>query len=656
MKLVITIFSCVFLTLQAVGQDYVTKKTASEKHLKIVNKAQDNLMKGDFEKANADFEKVLKQEPNFIDVYLYKADALKGLKRPEEAEDCYKKVIEMDPGYKPKVFYALAKLQERMERYGDAHKNYETFLTYPFRDSTFKEKIKRFSANAKFADHAVKNPKPFSPNNMGAAINTGNEEYWPSISIDGETFIFTRRLGDNEDFFQSNKKDGKWQPAFNIGAPINTPLNEGAQTISADGQTMAYTVCNRKGDYGKCDLYISKKTESGKWSIPENMGKPINSSYWESQPTLSADGKTILFTRGYSNHATDKNIFGSWIKEDGTWAKPVKMPPTINTPYADEAPFLHPDGQTIYFVSDGHPGMGKSDIFLSRKQPDGSWGQAENIGYPINSPKHELGVIVSFDGKTGYFSSAKKGGNGKLDIYEFELPKSARPAPVTYVKATVIDAATKERLTADLELMNLTTEKTHTKSKTSDNGEFIVSLPLNFDYSLNVSKTGYLFHSENFALKGIHSFDEPYLLEIELQRIPPKIIAAAEPSKPVVSNPVPVEAPKPIILKNVFFETASAELLPVSITELNQLRDLLNEHPAMNIQLNGHTDNVGSDSDNMTLSDNRAKSVREYLISQGIASYRLTSKGFGEHRPIDTNDTSEGRANNRRTEFVIISR
>lgn len=656
MRQALTIICSLFFVFQAVGQEYVTKKTASAKQLKIVNKAQDNLMKGAYEKANADFDKVLKQEPRFIDVYLYKADALRNLNRYEEAENSFKKVIEMDPGYKPKVFYALAKLQERMEKYGEAHKNYETYLTYPFKDKAFKEKIKRFSANAKFADHALKNPKPFTPKNMGSAINSDKEEYWPSISIDGQTFIFTRRTGNNEDFFQSNKKDGKWQPAFNIGPPINTSQNEGAQTISADGQTMAYTVCNRKGDYGKCDIYISRKTESGKWSMPENIGAPINSSKWESQPSLSADGKTILFTRGSANHSQDKDIYGSILKDDGTWIKPIKMPPAINTPYPDESPFLHPDGLTIYFVSEGHPGMGKSDIFLSRKQPDGSWSQAENLGYPINSKDHELGMIVNFEGTTGYFSSAKEGGNGKLDIYEFPLPKSVRPAPVTYVKATVIDAETKEPLTADLELMNLTTEKTHTKSKSNKNGEFIVSLPMQSDYSLNVSKTGYLFHSENFALKGIHSFDEPYLLEIELQKIPPKIIAASDPAKPAPTVSTPPPAPKPIILKNVFFETASAELLPVSITELNKLRDLLNEHSTMYIQLNGHTDNVGTDSDNMILSDNRAKSVREYLVGQGIGGHRMTAKGFGEHSPIDTNDTKEGRANNRRTEFLIISR
>jgi len=649
MRLAITVLSLLF-TFQASAQNYVTKKTASAKLLKVVSKAQDNLMRGEFAKANAGFDKVLSKEPRFIDIYLFKADALISLERPEEAEQSYKKVIEIDPDYKPKVFYALARLQERMGNYGEAHKNYETYLTYPFKEDLFKDKIKRFSANAKFAEHALKNPKPFKPRNMGAAVNTSNDEYWPSISIDGETFIFTRRIGNNEDFFQSNKKDGKWMPAINIGAPINTPLNEGAQTISADGQTMAYTVCNRQGDYGKCDLYISRKKENGKWSIPENMGKPINSSNWESQPSLSADGKTILFTRGSTNRSMDKDIYGSYLKEDGSWAKPIKMPSTINTPYPDESPFLHPDGQTIYFVSEGHPGMGKSDIFISRKQPDGAWSQAENIGYPINSPNHELGMMVSFDGKTGYYSSTKKGGKG-LDIFEFDLPQSARPAPVTYVKATVIDAISKEPLTADLELMNLTIEKTHTKSTTNSNGEFIVSLPLNSDYSMNVSKKGYLFHSENFALKGIYSFDEPYLLEIELQKIPIKVVATVEAPNPVISAPLP--APKPTILKNVFFETASAELLPVSITELNKLRDLLTENPSMNIQLSGHTDNVGSDADNLLLSQNRAKAVRQYLIKQGIGGHRMTAKGFGENNPIDTNETSEGRANNRRTEFFI---
>jgi len=184
MRLAITVLSLLF-TFQASAQNYVTKKTASAKLLKVVSKAQDNLMRGEFAKANAGFDKVLSKEPRFIDIYLFKADALISLERPEEAEQSYKKVIEIDPDYKPKVFYALARLQERMGNYGEAHKNYETYLTYPFKEDLFKDKIKRFSANAKFAEHALKNPKPFKPRNMGAAVNTSNDEYWPSISIDG---------------------------------------------------------------------------------------------------------------------------------------------------------------------------------------------------------------------------------------------------------------------------------------------------------------------------------------------------------------------------------------------------------------------------------------------------------------------------------------
>ncbi len=653
MRILLTFFVALSILSSGFGQGYVTKKTASSKLLKIVDKGTSYSVSNQPAKAIKEFEKALGMEPKFIDVYLYVADEYRATNQHEKAEASLYKAVEIDPDYQPKVFYVLGMMQFDKDKFEEAQQSFERYLTYPIRSPEFKVKVERHAANAKFAATAIKNPVPFDPKNMGAAVNTGNMEYWPSISVDGETFTFTREIGGNEDFYVSTKKEGVWQTAVNMGPPVNTPRNEGAQSISADGRTMVFTVCNREGDYGKCDIYISRKKDK-LWTSPENIGAPISSPAWESQPTLSADGKTILFCRGKDNRDKDKNIYGSYLKDDGTWIKPIKMGPSINTKFSEEAPFLHPDGQTLYFVSDGHPGMGKSDIFLSRKQSDGSWGQAENLGYPINTKESEFSMIVNFDGSTGYFSSGIAGGNGKLDIYEFELPATARPSLVTYVKATVFDGVTKERLVADIELVNLSTGKVHTKSLTNENGEFLVCLPMGNDYSLNVAKTEYLFHSENFGLKGVNSFEEPFLLEIGLQKIPPKIIASTQPGKPIPAT-VTVEKAKPIILKNVFFETASAELLDVSIAELNKLRDLLNEHPSMRIQLNGHTDNVGSDSDNMTLSVNRAKAVQDYLKKEGIMANRLTYKGFGENLPIATNETLEGRASNRRTEFVIIN-
>jgi len=304
------------------------------------------------------------------------------------------------------------------------------------------------------------------------------------------------------------------------------------------------------------------------------------------------------------------------------------------------------------------PGMGSADLFVVRKEEDGSWGEPKNLGFPINTKDSEGALIISLDGQTAYFATDRKYGTpgedvtfgdamrgSDTDIYKFELYPEVRPQPVTYVKANVFDIVTDEKLIAEVEFVDLSTGNIHVSSKTDSDGEFLVCLPMGKNYSLNVSKEKYLFHSENFSLEEINSLNEPYLLDIGLQPIP-------DPSA-TADNGLPKS--KPIILKNVFFETAKADLRPESITELNRLKKLLVENPKLQIQLNGHTDNVGTDEDNLQLSDARAKAVHDYLIAGGIAENRLKYKGYGESMPIDTNDTPQGRQNNRRTEFEIIN-
>jgi outer membrane protein OmpA-like peptidoglycan-associated protein len=257
------------------------------------------------------------------------------------------------------------------------------------------------------------------------------------------------------------------------------------------------------------------------------------------------------------------------------------------------------------------------------------------------------------DGKTAYFASDQKN-VGKLeqsafdsgrsvngtDIYSFELYPAIRPQPVTYVKAKVRDANTQQDLIAEVDFVDLATGQTHTKSLTNEKGEFLVVLPIGKDYALNVAQQKYLFHSENFALAESNSLTEPYLLNIDLIPIQEK-----------ENNDSLIAKAKTVILKNVFFATGSADLLDASLTELNRLKNLLVENPNLNIQINGHTDNVGSDSANQTLSTNRAQAVYRFLIENGIAASRLRFKGFGESQPIATNDTEAGRQENRRTEF-----
>ena len=310
-------------------------------------------------------------------------------------------------------------------------------------------------------------------------------------------------------------------------------------------------------------------------------------------------------------------------------------------------------------MSNGHPGMGGFDLYYSRKQSDGTWGKPVNLGYPINTEAEESTLVISLDGKTAYFASDRvltendtdqnrKKTTG-LDLYSFELYPEARPKPVTFVSGNITDSETKKPLVSRVEIIDMSTGEIHAAVNSDTDGFFLITLPTGKNYAFNVSKPAYVFHSEHFALEESKETNDPYNLEIELLAVPEVEVA-------VVTTEIPaadLEKFKPTVLRNVFFDTGSAELRPESFTELNKLKAFLNENQAIQIQVNGHTDNVGSDTNNLTLSDNRAKAVFNYLVENGIDSKRMTYKGYGETSPIETNDTDIGRQANRRTEFMV---
>jgi outer membrane protein OmpA-like peptidoglycan-associated protein len=368
------------------------------------------------------------------------------------------------------------------------------------------------------------------------------------------------------------------------------------------------------------------------------MGTTINTANWETQPSYSSDGKSIYFIRGASkmiNRKRAQYIYMSELGADGKWKEPVKLSDKINAPGArQESVFIHPDNQTLYFSSNGHPGMGGMDIYVSRRDKKGEWGDPVNLGYPINTSKDENSFTVSGDGKTVYFASDRQGGNGGLDLYSFELPEKDRPLPVSYMKGKVVNKETGKPVYAKFELIDIETGRTAVKSfSNKGNGEFLVCLPVNKNYALNVSADGYLFYSENFSFKDTTTFKNPLIKDVHLS---------------------PIKVGERVVLKNIFFETAKYDLKPESQVELNRLVDLLNKNPKMKIEISGHTDNVGTADYNQALSENRAKAVYDYLIAHNISSDSLTFKGYGATVPIDTNDTDEGKANNRRTEFKVV--
>lgn len=633
----------------AVSAQPVTQETASKKALKYLDEGVQRAMAKYFDKALESFNNAIQEEPNFVTAWLYLGDTYRNMKNDSMAVEAYAHAIDLDPDGDVWVYSKIAEAEGNSGLYTEALEHLNIFLSNPDVKGDPRIKANRLKTNFTFAADAVKHPVEFNPVNMGPSINSPYPEYFPSVSVDGSMMVITRRIPvnpnenvdpstlnfkDQEDFFISYLKDGEWTPAENMGAPVNTKLNEGAQNISADGRYLFYTSCdNIENGFGSCDLYYSLRFGQ-QWSIPENCGTIINTGDWESQPSVSADGRYLFFSSARPGGKGSYDIWMATMGEDGYWQEPENLGSEINTPYSEQCPFIHPDGTTLYFSSEGHPGMGSADLFYSKKDASGHWGKPVNLGYPINTKNREISLSVTADGKTAYFASDRGNAPGQLDIYSFELPPNVQADPVTWVRAIVTDEKTRLPLKANVQLVDLATGNIIATS-TSDpqNGEFLIVLPIGGDYAMYVQKEGYLFHSENFSLLTALP-DKPYIINVALQ---------------------PINAGEMITLKNIFFETASAELLNTSQNELNKVVDLMKKNPSMKIQVNGHTDNVGADADNMKLSVSRSLSVKNYLIEHGIDAGRITNKGFGETKPIDTNATDQGRANNRRTEIEILS-
>jgi len=506
-------------------------------------------------------------------------------------------------------------------------------------------KAKFLIASSEFSIKAIANPVDFKPENLGPNINSEFKDYLPVLSVDQGTLIFTRTIPvslnpkGQEDFYAAFQENGKWGKAFNIGSPINTEMNEGGHTLTPDGQAMIFTICDLYGEYGRgrhgygsCDLFVSM-LEDGRWSNAKNLGPNINSNLHDAQPSMSSDGRTVYFSSTRRGGFGENDIYMSTLTTRG-WSIPVNLGDKINTKGREEGVSIHPDNETLYFTSNGHVGLGKSDVFMSKRQADGSWGEPINLGYPINTGEDEFDFAVDARGDYAYITSDREGGFGDWDIYKFKMPEILKPIPVTYMAGKTYDAKTKARLSADFELIDLATGKKIVQSQSNNHGEFLVCLPTGKDYALNVAKEGYLFYSENFKLKKTKSL-EPTHKDVPLQSI---------------------EIGNKVVLKNVFFDLDKFTLKSESKIELKKLAEFLEKNPQLKIEIGGHTDNQGSKSHNQVLSEKRAKSVMDWLIVNGLKATGLSYKGYADSEPIKENNSEEGRAENRRTEFKIIGK
>jgi len=577
----------------------------------------------------------------------------------------------------PDVTYWLAWAYHLNSRWDDAIKHYELFrATLNLRAKTSVPIIE--DLNKKIAECQVgkvlsSKPERVFVDNLGPNINTAGPEYGPSISTDEEKIFFTSRRPGSvggkkdltasvhmEDIYTSDKIDGKWQAAKQLSKNVNSEGHDAVAGLSPDGSKL-YVFRSSLEDGG--DVYESVLFGLD-WEPPVRLNKFINTRYHESTVSLSFDGRHLYFVSRKEKGFGDSDIYFSEMDVNGEWGPAQNLGPVINTKYAEEGAFMHPDGVTLYFSSKGHGSMGGYDIFKSTLI-DGQWQPPVNLGYPINGPDDDVFFVVSGSGNRAYFSSNKEGGFGDHDLYKItflgpekqpllntedqlisikaepvsnfkvEGAVEVKSARLTILKGVVIDQVAGKAVEATIELIDndknlvLATFKSNLST-----GKYLVTLPSGRNYGIAVKAPGYLFHSENFLLPEAAEFQE-FILDIELKKL---------------------EVGNVVVLKNIFFDSDKSEVKPESANELTRLIKLLNENPKTKIELSSHTDDVGPDEYNLKLSENRSKAVRDYLVSKGVASNRLVAKGYGESKPIDKNDTEEGRQNNRRTEFKILSK
>ncbi len=492
--------------------------------------------------------------------------------------------------------------------------------------------------------------------NLGTGVNSDRDEYSPTISVDGKWLYFTRNNSPDEtgeDVIVSEYRDSAWQPAELLGSPVDTKSNESVNGISADGNSLML-FGNYEGSFGHGDLFFVEKDSSGAWGDVQHFPAPINTEYYEADGTFTSDGKAILFSsdrpgcvgefheRGESYHGDtwgNTDIFVSVKQSDGSWGDPINLGSTINTPYSERKPFLHPDGKTLYFSSDGHAGLGMMDIYKSTRLDDSwtNWSEPVNLGKEVNNGADNFGFKVETSGMYAYVSlDNRTDGLGQGDIYRMTMPAASKPAAIAEISGTVTDE-NGSPLQVSIKWDDLESGKNVGElSSDPKTGNYVITLPLDKNYGYFAEKDGYYSASSNVDLRG-KTESVSHTENI-------KLISIAAMKEKDIS----------VRLNNIFFDFDQATLKPESYPELGRLATILKKNPDAKAEIGGHTDNKGSHQYNLNLSKKRTQAVVDYLVAQGCNSSNLTAKGYAETEPVASNDTDDGRAQNRRVEFRFL--
>ena len=567
-----------------------------------------------------------------------------------KAEALFAKLMEVCPEYKAEVSYFLGVLYQEGGKNEKAIPLFEAFLKNPERDFGYDKEVKAALEEARLENQLKGNPVPFDPKPV-QRVSTLADEYLATISPDQQTLFFTRRsrkvnrkdgpaarVRMVEEFSQASRQaNGDFEQGAPMPSPFNTSFNEGGPSITADNTELYFTVCEDLDGYRNCDIYYSERDAYGYWTTPKSVGDHINRrDSWESQPSVAANGDVLYFTSNREGGVGKLDLYRCTRNEAGAWSRPKILSTAVNTPGNEKTPFIHSDSRTLYFASDGHAGLGGFDIFYVQAQ-DTSWGPVQNIGYPINQEEDDLGLFVSLDGQTAYFASNKIRSTTGWDLYQFQPPEQAKPDNVALISGTLSqDQENPEMRDAAVEIKNLATREITKIKVDQETGNFarVVTAREKEDLIVTVKKKGAAFSSR-------------YISGADLA------------TQGVVKAPLEVaelEVGREYTLNDIKFATNSYQLTEASKSVIEEFVLYLQDNPGLKADIQGHTDNVGNPGDNKTLSTQRAQTVYNYVVQKGISASRLTYHGYGESKPIASNATEEGRAQNRRTVFVITAR
>jgi outer membrane protein OmpA-like peptidoglycan-associated protein len=598
--------------------------------------------------------------------------------------------------------YHMGLAYQYSHQYGKAKRHFEEFQR---KNKKLAEITSHKILECTVGDSMMQHPAYVKIENAGNQVNSHFHEYSPLVSADGNTMIFTSNRSEDdykiksgtnfEDIYIARKSGSAWGVPEKISPNINIKFHDAAASLSADGKTLFLYY-----EEGAGDIYTST-FEAGEWSKPVPLSRNINTPlFWETSACISADGKKLYFTSNRPGGKGELDIYVSELDDKGSWGKAVNLGGTINTPGNEDSPFIHADGVTLYFSSDGHPSMGSNDIFRSELH-NGKWSRPHNMGYPLNSIEYDGFFSISADKKTGYYSTIREDGLGEADIYtikfmdpppkvvekpvvvashepvapKVEEPK-VEPPKVEEPKTEPVPVAVQEKPAAapeqkkveefvdpiiqvhkDMKVVTLLKGKVIDETTGVPLGS-VVTLVDNETHKtitkINVDGTTGDFelvvpHGGNY---GVTTERVGYLFN-SINFSVPQFAEFQEIDMHIIM--VKAEVGSKVTLKNIFFDVGKSDLKPASLSELEKIRELLVTNAHLKVQINGHTDNTGNEASNKVLSHKRAESVVQYLIGKGIEAGKLSAKGYGSERPLVSNDDEEeGRAINRRTEIEII--